>query len=1054
MVLDFGGLAVDPTAPERAVLAHAIVGGPTGGAQFVWEDGRADSYGQFDILTAAVAVDTTLGASVPISTSARAQLRLDFAVGNNQVLAVYLSEHSGDRKIVGQRLDALGGPLDLEPFEIASGQGIGTPHVGFDGTRYLVVWSDDGQTYGKRVLPDGNLIDATPLSIMDSESPDVAGHNGSFLVVGTRPTIGAHFVHPFSMRVDGGTGATLDPGPVILGQYYARFPRVIAFGGRWLATWQRNISHDNPNSSAWAAFVEPDGTTLGEFNYGSGGGTPDVATSGDRALFVSRSFSPGSGHNDVYGRLMLANGTLVGDAFPISAAPSPTREFDPAVTWNGTEFVIAWTDERSEVIYFDARTEVFAARVLPDGTVVDPAGFAIGDIAEQEILPAVTSIGGRTIIAASSFRDDPPLQAYRIAYQVFGDSPLGNGWPVAVASGVPSSGDVSLMVSFSAAGSTDPDGSIAAYDWDFGDGTAPGVGANPTHTYTDAGEYIAELTVTDNQGASTSNTLRVVATAVNGSPVAVATANLSSGPAPLSVVYQAAGSYDPDDGIAQIFWDFGDGGTYYGGTAYHTYSVPGNWLTTLTITDHSGASADDTLTITVGAPNQPPVAVAAATTPLSGFSPLTVTFDPSGSNDPDGTITGYLWDFGDGVTSTDAIPSHVYELGGSYEVVLTVTDNEGASGTDSLFIDVTQGDFITVADADFATEAGVVTAGSYATTQDGDGVYQELTEEETGGKPSKRRSRLSHTWRFDVIPEGPNHRFYVDAHHTANTEADDFVFEYSDDGVDFAPMVVVGAVDPAAEGVGLQSFSFAEDVSGTLYVRVTDTDRSPGNNGMDTLYVDEMFVVTSWQDSGDTTPPAAPTGLLATAGDGTVSLDWADNAETDLSGYQIYRASQSGGAYAQLTGAPVTASAYVDGDVVNGTTYYYVVTAVDTSEYESANSVEASATPQATGGATSMHVANIVVTSAKAVRGARHGVAEVIVVDDQGTPVDGAEVSGSFTGDLTETQTQPSGADGVALFTTTDTKKGGLNLTFCVTGVSDASLIYESASNAETCDSL
>jgi len=1049
VVLDFGGLPVDPAAPNRHAEEHAVAGWPGGGAQFLWSDNRAAGVGSQDIYSADVGFDAIPGPSAPVSISARGQISLDFAegqdsLGNEQVLAVYLSEHSGVRKLVGQRLDAVGNVLDPEPFEIASGTGIGTPHVGFDGTRYMVVWPDGGQSWAKRVRPDGSLIDATPLAIMDSESPDVAGLNGTFLVVGTRPTISAHFFHPFSMRVDGATGLTLDPAPVLLGQYFARYPRVIAFDGRWLATWQRNVTHDNPNSSTYAAFVETNGTTAGEFGYGGGAGAPDLATSGDRVLFVWRVHSAGSGHNDVVGRLMLADGTFVGAGFAISAAPSPLREFDPDVAWNGTEFVVAWTDERSEVIYFDNRTEVFAARVMPDGTVLDPAGFAVGDLAEQEIHPSVASIGGRTIIAHSSFRDDPALQAYRIGYQVFGNTPVGNRWPVAVVSATPASGVVALPVSFSATGSSDPDGTIASYAWNFGDGSA-GTGASPSQTYTVAGEYVAELTVTDNQGATTSNTARIIVAPINQPPVAVASADRLSGSAPLSIEYQAAGSYDPDDGIAQFFWEFGDGGTYFGGTAYHTYSVAGTFITTLTITDQSGATADATLTITVDAPNQPPMAVAGAT-PLFGDSPLSVDFSAAGSGDADGTISGYSWNFGDGDVSTETNPTHVYAVGGLYDAVLTVTDNEGASGTDMVSIDVAQGDITSVANADLATGPGAIAAGTFWDTQTDDGVYEELIEGESGGKPSKRRSQLSHTWTIPVAP-GVSHSFHVDAYHTDSGENDNFAFAYSRDGSTFAPMLVVDATVP---GGPLQSYTFPENVSGTLYVQVTDTDRTQGYRALDTLYVDEMFVVTS-SSGGDTTPPAAPAGLVATAGDGSVSLDWPDNAEPDLAGYTVYRATTTGGPYAPLTGVLIAQSAYIDSAVTNGTTYYYVVTASDGSGNESVLSAEDSATPQATGGATTMHIATISVRGVNAGRGAKTGQATVTVLDNQGSPVASAAVTGNFTGGLVETgRSGTTGANGIAVITSAGSKKR-LSFTFCVTGVTGGGLDYDPAANPATC---
>ncbi len=97
----------------------------------------------------------------------------------------------------------------------------------------------------------------------------------------------------------------------------------------------------------------------------------------------------------------------------------------------------------------------------------------------------------------------------------------------------------------------------------------------------------------------------------------------------------------------------------------------------------------------------------------------------------------------------------------------------------------------------------------------------------------------------------------------------------------------------------------------------------------------------------DTTPPAAPTGLGAIGGDGQVSLDWADNTESDLAGYDVYRGTASGGPYGKVNVSLVAASAFTDTGLVNGTTYYYVVRAVDLSNNPSGNSNQASATPQA-----------------------------------------------------------------------------------------------------------
>jgi len=89
-----------------------------------------------------------------------------------------------------------------------------------------------------------------------------------------------------------------------------------------------------------------------------------------------------------------------------------------------------------------------------------------------------------------------------------------------------------------------------------------------------------------------------------------------------------------------------------------------------------------------GVTNQPPVAVAGAT-PTSGYAPLAVAFNSTGSNDPDGSITSYSWAFGDGGTGTGATTSHTYQNIGNYTAVLTVTDNQGATNNASVGITVT-----------------------------------------------------------------------------------------------------------------------------------------------------------------------------------------------------------------------------------------------------------------------------------------------------------------------------------------------------------------------------
>jgi hypothetical protein len=100
-------------------------------------------------------------------------------------------------------------------------------------------------------------------------------------------------------------------------------------------------------------------------------------------------------------------------------------------------------------------------------------------------------------------------------------------------------------------------------------------------------------------------------------------------------------------------------------------------------------------------------------------------------------------------------------------------------------------------------------------------------------------------------------------------------------------------------------------------------------------------------------PPAAPSGLTAQKGIQSILLDWADNHESDLAGYHVYRSETLGDNYALIEGLQPDSN-FTDTEAVSGTTYYYVVTAVDTSSNESVNSNEISARPFLTRGGAGM----------------------------------------------------------------------------------------------------
>jgi PKD repeat protein len=272
-------------------------------------------------------------------------------------------------------------------------------------------------------------------------------------------------------------------------------------------------------------------------------------------------------------------------------------------------------------------------------------------------------------------------------------APVGpNTPPTASFSVAPDGGYAPLHIALDAAQSVDPDGSIRAYTWDFGDGTPDASGVQCVHDYEDEGidegDYVLTLTVRDNGGTESTTSRRV--TVRNPAPVPVIEASVWYGISPLVVSFDAGASYDASGEIVAWAWDFGDGGTATGGaaageTVSHTFTASSarTFTVTLTLTDDDGAQARASVTVRVvgaGETNAPPVA-RFVSVPPAGVAPLAVSFDAATSTDADGHMEAYAWTFGDGATGAGVAPSHTFVAPGTYTVELVVTDDDGASST-------------------------------------------------------------------------------------------------------------------------------------------------------------------------------------------------------------------------------------------------------------------------------------------------------------------------------------------------------------------------------------
>lgn len=227
-----------------------------------------------------------------------------------------------------------------------------------------------------------------------------------------------------------------------------------------------------------------------------------------------------------------------------------------------------------------------------------------------------------------------------------------------------------------------PGSRIVAWFWDFGDG-ASSTARDPMHRFAGDGLFLVRLTVREDHGATSTHEAPIEVANVVPAP-AFAVVSLPSLHDPV-LRLNASASSDADGRIATYAWSFGDGNSTLpvsSAVASHRYAAPGAYRVTLTVADDDGAIASAALEIVIA--NIAPVAAFSHQDPpaRAGFS----TSFRDGSWDPIAPIVSWRYDFGDGASSNARNVMHTYAVAGPYDVVLTVTDSEGASAAAALTI--------------------------------------------------------------------------------------------------------------------------------------------------------------------------------------------------------------------------------------------------------------------------------------------------------------------------------------------------------------------------------
>jgi len=320
------------------------------------------------------------------------------------------------------------------------------------------------------------------------------------------------------------------------------------------------------------------------------------------------------------------------------------------------------------------------------------------------------------------------------------------------------------------------------------------------------------------------------------------------------------------------------------------YETAAQYLLTVTVTDDGSPALSDTASVTIDLLDINEAPSLADITGGAGEpdQPYSDSIGGTGS-DPDsgdmltyGKVSGPLWLTIDLDGTLSGTPAN--EDIGTNVWTVRVTDSDGltADAKLNIAVDAAPSGPISVSASGETTSRGTSSGGLTQTTSS-DNNYETLTEEVSGGNPRKKRSQLDHQWTFANVPGGSSATLRVEAHHTQNSEGDDFVFAYSTDGATFTNVLTV---TKTSDNNVEQTAPLPLNLSGTVFVRVTDTDNSQGNSVADSLFVDLLAIDVT---SGSGPPLAAGNPSPANGIDGITLnpvLTW--SAGGGANSYQVY----------------------------------------------------------------------------------------------------------------------------------------------------------------------
>lgn len=257
---------------------------------------------------------------------------------------------------------------------------------------------------------------------------------------------------------------------------------------------------------------------------------------------------------------------------------------------------------------------------------------------------------------------------------------------------------IGVNYTFDGSESESPNGNIAKYNWNFGDGTPVVNTRTAIHSFSEVGTFEVVLEVTDEIGEKAKNTLKITVVSEEAVPTAVITPTPDFadeektyllGKAPFTVTFSGEDSTDPDNDIVDYQWDF-DGDEVLdttGAMVTYVFEEADEYITTLYVIDAANNQGKTSILVKV----EPQGLTALLTVdPISGEVPLSVDFDASASTYPEGEIVSYRWDFGDGSGERIDVArvTYKYTTTGTFTAKVTTVASDGSQDTAEVDINV------------------------------------------------------------------------------------------------------------------------------------------------------------------------------------------------------------------------------------------------------------------------------------------------------------------------------------------------------------------------------